>query len=113
MKASVSVISSESVAKDDQEAIIAILQANNIKHGYKWAATPLSVILKNEEEQTVGGLIGSTNWEWLPLRFSRYLQLSSPRLLRKAWLRSLRKAGRFSARCMSLFSQENISAGLG
>ncbi len=59
------IVQSETVAKDDQDAIVAILQANNVKHGYEWASTPLSVTLKGDAGQTVGGLLGCTNWGWL------------------------------------------------
>ncbi len=59
------IIQSEIVSKEDQDAIIAILQANNVKYGYEWASAPLSVTLKNDAGLTVGGLVGSTNWGWL------------------------------------------------
>lgn len=67
-----------------EDAISALLAQNSRETGFVYAPQP--VVLKiNDEGQTVAGLVGHTNWEWL------YIETLAvdPKLRGKGWGRKL------------------------
>jgi GNAT superfamily N-acetyltransferase len=54
---------------DDREAVLSRLTAFNAQNGYPADTRPVAILLKDEAGDTVGGLWGRTNFDWLFVEF--------------------------------------------
>jgi ribosomal protein S18 acetylase RimI-like enzyme len=50
------------------DAITALLNQRNDDVGVQWDPKPITIVIRNAEGKTVGGLSGSTNFGWLHIR---------------------------------------------
>ena len=60
----------EIVDANDQnaDAITALLNQSNGTLGVEWDPKPITIVMRNAEGKTIGGLSGSTNFGWLHIR---------------------------------------------
>lgn len=49
----------------DRDAILAPLDAFSRARGFAWGPAPLSLVLRADGDEVLGGLIGELNWRWL------------------------------------------------
>ena len=55
----------------EREAILAPLDAFSRAQGFIWQPEPLTLVLRDDEDRIVGGVIGETNWGWLHREIAR------------------------------------------
>lgn len=59
----------EEPTADDREAVLRPLVAFNAQNGYPADAKPLAILIKDEAGDSIGGLWGRTNFDWLFVEF--------------------------------------------